>query len=221
MYPDAKIPQVMPKARHSYFTAFIVATVFVVVFLAISIWAYLGKSDAENNLDDHIALAVNGAEEALTTELNAQFDEAYKEPFRTVSMVEDLGGVTFQFPRNWGVYVVENDSSSKPLDLFAHPNVVPNISGETAFGLRLQIVGNSYDDELGDFDKDIEKGLVTTKAVRSNSVLGTKIQGEIFKDINGIMAIFPLRDKTLMIWTESTKYKTDFNTALEALVFTP
>jgi len=214
-------PSVMPSGRGGYFWPLVGVGFFAILLLGFGVWAYLGKNDAQTNLDGQISDAVQVAEAALSDALTLQFDEESKLPHRTVKLADELGGVTFEFPKNWGVYVIDKGSGSKPLDLWAHPNVVPDISGETSFGLRMQIVDDAYSDELGDFDREIENGEVSSQTARSNGALGVKLQGEVVRDKIGIMVMFPLRDKTLKLWTESSTYKADFETALEGLVFTP
>jgi hypothetical protein len=53
-------------------------------------------------------------------------------------------------------------------------------------------------------------------------VKGVRLEGFLEKDKEGIMVMFPLRDKTLRIWTESKEFSGDFNNiVIKKLSFSP
>jgi hypothetical protein len=51
---------------------------------------------------------------------------------------------------------------------------------------------------------------------------GVRFDGQIEQNLTGSMVVIKVRDKTIKIYTESTKYLSDFNdTVLKSLTFSP
>lgn len=201
--------------------------VFIVMLTAIGFgaWAYMGRQDYKNNSDVKSAAAAKEAVAVETVKKDKEFAEAEKSPFKTFQGSETFGSVGFQYPKTWSAYVVVNDKGATPVDGYFHPDYVPSIAGDTAFALRIQVVGISYSDILKTFDPTTKTGKVKVSAFRAakvSSELGSKIEGEISQKKQGTLILIPLRDKTIKVWTENAEYAADFNnTILPSLTFIP
>ena len=112
-----------------------------------------------------------------------------------------------------------------PVNGYVHPNFVPGLLSGTAFALRFTINTQSYDELLKQHAGDIESGKVRVAPFRAKNVpnvLGSRLDGELFENQKDSMILLPIRDKTLVIWTESDQYLADFNnTILPTLTFSP
>jgi hypothetical protein len=101
------------------------------------------------------------------------------------------------------------------VDGYFQPDFVPSINSQTAaFALRLQVVQQTYDQALMQFSSLAKQGKVTVtpfKAAKVPSVVGVRIDGQIFPSKKGSMILLPLRDKTFKLWTESDSFTPDFN----------
>ena len=211
---------VTPSGRN-YYRLFIYAAVAAGVLLIFSLWAFMATGSAQRDQQSKTDAAVEVAETALTKKLDDKYTELAKKPYKTLKSAESLGGITIKHPRSWSVYLVEDEGGSTPVELYAHPTYVPDIRGENAFGLRLEIISESYDEALGKWDNDISDGDVSAGVVKSNKVIGTRLRGVIDNEKTGQMVLLPLRDKTLLIWTEAVSFSNDFDAILTSLVFNP
>lgn len=213
--------QAVSSTGHNYSRWFLYASLSAGVLLLIAVWAFIGKSSAESDLQTKIDAAVSASEVVITKKLDDKYAELAKKPFKTLKFAESLGGISIKYPRSWSVYLEEDEGGSKPVELYAHPSYVPDINGDTAFGLRMQIISQAYEEELGGWDSEISSGEVSAHTIKSNGVVGTKLKGTIDNDKTGVMVLLPLRDKTLLIWTEANSFTSDFNAAITSLVFSP
>jgi hypothetical protein len=98
----------------------------------------------------------------------------------------------------------------------------------TSFPLKIQIKNSPYEQEVKQFDSYITSGALRLSPYRAPlvpSVLGARIDGKIdpsddTKD--GTIILLPLRDKTLILITDSQTYMADFEVAVLAnLTFVP
>jgi hypothetical protein len=60
------------------------------------------------------------------------------------------------------------------------------------------------------------------KAAKVPDIIGSRLDGAIEDEKNGVMILLPMRDKTLKLWTNSTQFKADFEThILPNFTFSP
>jgi len=205
----------------------ILAIVFGLLFVLSSIfglWAFAGMQDYKNNVDEKIADASAVAVQQAETAKDAEFVEKEKSPIRSYKGPATYGTVTFSYPKTWSIYA-EEAATGTVLDLYALKDVVPGVKNSQTFGLRVEIVSQSYDSEVKKFDSKVKNGEVTSTAFRPvlvPSVLGVRIDGTLEKDVQGSLVLLPLRDRTIKIYTEIPQYVGDFNnTILPSLTFVP
>lgn len=205
----------------------ILAGVFGLLFLITAffgIWAFAGRQDYKNNVDEKIEKASAIAVEQAKTAKDAEFVEKEKLPNRTYTGSETYGSLTFSYPKTWSVYS-EEGGSGKVLSMYAFPSVVPGMNSEQNYALRVEISTKSYDSELKSIQQVVERGDAKSTAFRLDkvpSVLGVRVDGEIINNKQGSMVILPLRDKTIKIYTELPQFTNDFNnTILPSVSFVP
>ena len=197
----------------------IVSVILVVGLAGFGIWSYMQYLDQRDNVDQTVATAVADAEAVQKEVLEAEFAEREKSPFNTWISASSIGSIEITHPKTWSVFVDEKDGGSKPLSGFFHPNVVP-ADDTTRYATRILVDESSYTNTLGDFDRGLEDGTITSSPITVAGVTGTRFDGQIDKEFRGAMVVFPLRDKTVRIWTESEAYLGDFDTIIiENLTF--
>lgn len=205
--------------------ALVVTVLLLIGSLIFGFSAYSGQQDYKNNFDQKLAQQVQVAVINNSKEKDKQFAEQLKTPLKTYVGPADYGAVTIKYPRSWSAYVDEGNSGGLPIDGYFHPVVVPGTQSDTNFALRVQVTTGKYDDELNQLSNGVEAGTLKAKAYRAQKVpkvLGTMLTGQLENDKTGIMVMFPLRDKTLKIWTYSPEHIADFNKyILPNLTFTP
>ncbi len=200
----------------------IICVVIVLALAGFSVWSYGQYLDHKNNVDSKVVSAVAEAETAQQSELEAAFLQREKNPLKTYISPGSTGSITLKYPKTWSAYIVEDEDGRTPLDIHIHPSFVPSLKSEVALALRVTLEGNSYADEVEDYDGQVVKGELTAKPFRKAGVTGVRFDGNIDDELEGSLVIFPLRDKTLKIWTESTSFRDDFdNIILRNLNFIP
>ncbi len=211
-----------------FLTPLIVVSVLLILAAGFGIWAFMGYQDYKDNSDQKAAVAAEEAKAATQAEEAAKYAEESKSPLKTFTGPSDYGSVTFQYPKTWSGYVLEDSTAGngQPLDGYFHPDIVPDINQPASvFALRVAIVNEPYDQALEAFTDGVEDGSVTVapyKLAKVEGVVGSLITGTIDQDTKGSMALFPLRNVTLKVWTETDQYINDFNTIiLPNLSFSP
>jgi hypothetical protein len=205
----------------------ILAVTFGVLFIATLVfggWAFTSRQDYKNNVDSKIADATTVAVQEAETAKDAEFLEEEKLPTRPFKGSATYGSLTFNYPKTWSIYA-EEATSGVVLDVYAFPGVVPGVTSSTLYALRVEITSTTYDNELKKFERDITSGDVKSTAYRPelvSGVLGVKLDGAIEREVQGSMVMFPLRDRTIKIYTEIPEFFNDFNSIiLPSINFVP
>lgn len=207
----------------------------LVVLLLLSIsyfayWSYSNMTDYRDNTNQKIVAAVKVADQQLTTQLNSQFAQEEKSPYKVYSGPSTFGSLHITYPKTWSAYVSVDGQSDPMVDGYFYPDVVPSTgqsgSGNTTnFALRVQVTQSSYSDILQNYQSQVQGGTVSVKPYslpKVPSVIGVQVTGQIQSQKAGTLIILPLRNQTLEIWTEGSQFQQDFtNTILPNLTFSP
>jgi len=210
----------------------VIPLVFVILLFcgaaAFGVWAYASREDYRTNVQAKVEVAVKSAKQAESARKDLEHAEVDKLPLDTYVGPEQYGGVHVQYPKNWSGYVTETGGSNQPLDGFFQPGVVPSITDQTSiFALRFQVVNKSYASTLKAYEGGVANKTITAAPYafpKVPSVVGIRYEGAIVpsKKISGSMVIVPIRDKALVIWTESQIYRGDFDrNVLPNVTFSP
>ena len=92
-------------AINSLLLPLIVSAVALIAVAAFAVWAYGGKQDYKNNVDQKVADAVTIAIQKEDTKKDKQFAEDEKNPLRTFTGPDAYGSVTINYPKTWSAYV--------------------------------------------------------------------------------------------------------------------
>jgi hypothetical protein len=190
------------------------------------VWAFMGMQDYKNNVQPKIDQAVAIAEEKTKTEKDKEFVEKEKVPTRTYKAGQTAGSLLITYPKTWSAYVEESEKSNNVIDGYFHPSFVPAADSGTDFALRVEVVSKTYDQALKQFEGKVKNGKVRVSAYKApkmaSGLVGTRVDGEINTGQQDSMVLFPLRDKTIQISTESSQFLGDFNNIVLAnLEFQP
>ncbi len=198
----------------------LILSLLVVIGLAVfGFWAYSNFTTQRDDVDAIVAEEVDRAKADQKVELQADFEEKEKKPLRTYTSPSSAGSVSIKYPKTWSVYMEEGTSS---LEGWFQPNFVPAINSDTSFALRVQVDNSTYSEEVSRLDRLIEDGTIKATPIRIAKVNGVRLDGFVAREKSGAMVMFPIRDKTLRVWTESDKFVKDFNTIiLKHLSFIP
>jgi hypothetical protein len=223
--PYQPLPQMPKKGLSSQTIGLIVVGVLLLISIIFGVWAFSQRSKFKNETEAIVATEVAAAEEALSSRLNDEFLEREKEPLKEYSGPDALGNVTVEYPKTWSAHVDESGSGRIPLQGYFHPNFVPGLRSGIAFALRIEVIEDDYTKVLRTYDSAVRTRKVSISPIDAENVTGvsgSRIDGEVVRDKKGSAVLFPLRDKTLLVMTESDQYKNDFdNIILKNLRFAP
>lgn len=213
----------IPNTHHSESKFRLIAIILGVVCLALAaafVWALGGYLDYKSNTEKKITAAVAEAENKKTKELETGFQTERNRLFNKYTTDPVIANATLEYPRDWSFYLEQDTKSKTQIDAKFNPTVVVEGSPGTV-GLHLQIVQQLYDDVVADHQRSIEQGELTASPLQISGVNGLRFDGKIDHDHVGSMVVFPIRDKTLIVSTESNDFVSVFNEAISKLSFTP
>jgi len=201
--------------------------IFIVLFLGAAGfggWAFMSRQDYKNNSDDKAAVAAKKAADAEAVKKEAEFAEELKKPVKSFTGPETYGSLSFNFPKSWNEYIGA-PSNSLAVNNYFSPDYIPDIGSKALFALRVQISDSSYTSLVKTYEGAAKSGSAKVDVfipAKVPSVKGTIITGAIKDKTQGVKVILPLRDKSIIFWTEGTDYTNDFmNTVLPSITYSP
>ena len=205
---------------------FILVLVFFLGTGGFAVWAFMSRQNYKNNADQIAAHAADVQKQATEATDATAYAQKEKLPYDTYIGPAAYGNITVNYPKTWSAYVIESDQGGDPVNGYFQPNFVPSVTDTTNnFALRVDLVQQSYDSVVQQFNSQQTTGQVTIKPYtlpKVPSVVGVEITGQITPTKQGEMIVLPLRNMTLKIWTESTSLENDLNTnILPNLSFVP
>jgi hypothetical protein len=204
-----------------------------VVSLVFGLWAYSGKQDYKKNSDAKVTLAVDTAKKQQAAADKTAYDDLLKQPYKAFTGPSTYGTVNFSYPKSWSAYI-DQTNQNEPINAYFYPGEVPGVGGDTLYPLRVELAGTDYSQTVAQFASQVSDGSVKSSAYippklkdTSNVQPGVKLDGAIGQarsgsSQQGSMVIIKVRDKTLMIYTQTSTGLPDFNSiVLPSLAFVP
>ena len=192
--------------------ASIVLGILTLIFGSIMIWALVNYNDQANNTKSKVAAAVSEAIDVQKSKDQKNFDEKEKEPLKEFVGPTDLGRVTFSYPKTWSVYVASDGSKNTDYMAYFHPGIVPSTITETSkFALQVSVVGQPYEQVLQQYSSLVKQGQLRSQAITANGYKGQKLEGNLTQTVEGSVAVFKIRDKTLILKTYAPDFRPDFD----------
>jgi len=204
----------------------VLVAILIVVTLALggfSIWSYSQYRDQKDNTDAKIGTAVTAAKSTQNATDEATFAQQEKLPNTTFTGPSDYGSVSFHYPKTWSEYLSDGeDGNGGNYEAYFNPGHVPTVSDTQQFALRVTIESEDYETVLSSYTSLVKKGTLKSSIVTTNGLSGTRLDGQFSSTIDGSVVIFKVRDKTLLVQTDSPSFVDDFNTTIvSSLTFTP
>ena len=198
----------------------IVVSLLAVLFLGLYIWMTLKWSEASTNVQGKIDVAVAEAKNQLQAKLENEFAEKEQYPFLTFSGPADFGSLTFEYPKNWSVYIPDDASRGGEFNAYLNPGQVNVVSDTTIMALRVSIRTEQIDSVLEDYNRKVQDGEMTVASKVVNKVNVNVFTGKLDNDYQGIVCIFKIRDKTAILRTDSSNvFRENFEKILSTIRF--
>ncbi|MDR0591625.1 MAG: hypothetical protein LBG75_03700 [Candidatus Nomurabacteria bacterium] len=212
------------KYRSGEVNVLVVVVAMLSVFLAaaasLAVWAYISYSDQKNNVDSKISEAVATAKKTQADEDEAKFAEREKNPRTEFVGPEDYGRLTFDYPKTWSMYDAKDAAKGGDYEAYLNPGYVPPVSNSQIFALRVSIYDKSYDSVVKSYDSAVKKGDLRSTplaTVGKTDLPGVRFDGAISKDMRGVILVLKLRDKTVMLQTDSEVFRPDFEAIIKTI----
>ncbi len=200
----------------------IILSMTVVTFIGLFIW----KADEANHLQDdvqaEIEVAVASAKDEQTEKMEAEFLEREKNPYKTFTGPSDYGQLTFQYPKTWSVYIANDASNGGNFESYFNPGEVNVVSDTTIDALRVIIRNEAFDVVAEEYRREMERkdAQLSFESIIVNGASANRYTGKIPKtELQGIIVIFKIRDKTAVMRTDSMLFQEDFNRVIESVTF--
>lgn len=201
------------------------AVVLIVLFLAAgaaAIWLFLQYNEQKTNVQGKVDLAVAEARKDQSEKEEAKYAEREKEPRREFAAPDDLGRLSFTYPKTWSSYVDKDPTTGggNEYRAYLHPLVVPSVNvRDQKMAIRVSILQQNYDRYLKNYDKLIEDGKLRSTTVSINGENAVRLDGNFSDTTRGAAVIFKIRDKTAIVQTDADLFLNDFNTLVATIKF--
>ena len=186
-------------------------------FIALFIWMYIQWNEANTAVEAKIKVEFEEAVSANTAELENDFANREKQPYKTFGGPSDYGSLSFEYPKTWSVYIAADVTDGKNYEAYFNPNIIKPISDDTIDALRLKITNESTDSILEDYNGEVEDGNLTVETRQINGDPVTIFTGQITDEFQGKVAVFKIRDKTVIIQTDATIFFDEFAHVLDTI----
>ena len=200
--------------------AIIVVSLIAVTFVGLFVWMFMQYNEAKTDIDGQIAVAVAAAKDEQANKDEAEFLEREKYPYKTFSGPADYGQLTFEYPKTWSVYVAADASTGGDFSAYFNPIQVNTVSAGTINALRVTIRDKSFDEVVAEYQRymDREDSGLTVESITVNGTAANRYSGNIPNtELNGLIVIFKIRDKTAVLQTDSVLFKDDFDKLVETV----
>lgn len=202
--------------------AIIILSLVALTFIGLFIWVMLEYNSINEDQEMREEAAVLDAVTESKLQMEAEFAEREKDPNRDFAGPVDYGQLSFKYPKTWSVYVAKNAVNGGDYEAYFNPIIVEEVSKDTINALRLTIRDTSFENVAAEYQRIMDKkdsGL-SMKMVEVNGITMNRYTGKIPNtDLNGIIVIFKIRDKTAVLQTDAMVFEADFDNLLNTVTF--
>lgn len=223
--PTARLIPTAAVKNDSKTTLFMVLSIIgglvAVTFIGLFIWMYSQWSTAQDDVDSKVNAAVAEAVNEKAEEMENQFIEREKTPYRIFTGPADYGELSLQYPKTWSVYEAKSATEGGDFEAYFNPDRVYEVGSDTIDSLRVIIKNQSYDSVIQEYDNLTKEGKMTV-AVRPIGGENANVYAGQLPDTNefqGIAAVFKIRDKTAIIQTDAMLFSDDYYKILDSVQF--
>ena len=217
--PTSPVP--LPNSNHHEIAnivkivVIVVLSIISVTFIGLFIWKNAEWQEARTNVDGQIETAVTNAVSDNQTKMNNEFAEKEKYPYKTFSAPDDYGGLSFQYPKTWSVYIAKSAEENKgDFEAYLNPGVVNPVSATTINAVRVTIKTQTFEKTVAEYDKLVEKGQMSSSIETLNNDEYPEVKGDTYNlykgelpsKLRGAVAIFKVRDKSIIIQTDAEAF---------------
>ena len=189
------------------------AIVFAVTF-------FMQYNELKTNFDSQKGLAEAQARKEQEDSDNKAFEEREKLPYYSFTGPSDYGSISFQYPKTWSVYIESDGMNNSDFKSYFRPaQVDPITSKDSRYALRFMILNKQYDSVQKTYESKVKNGKLRPSVFNADngSISGMKYEGEVDNNINGIVVLIKINDKTAIFQMDAEVYREDFEKLLQGI----
>ncbi|MBQ9019837.1 hypothetical protein IJ096_00715 [Candidatus Saccharibacteria bacterium] len=221
--PTAPITPSLNKQHTPWSTLQIVIVIILSILAALAIglfiWMFVMWNEARTDVEGKISLAEAEAIKTTTAELEANFAEQEKYPYKTFVGPIDYGELSFEYPKTWSLYIASDSSNASDYQAYLNPDAVSGTGQGAINALEVSIVNQSIDQVSQSYENSLTTGEVTISVRPINGQNATIYTGDISTGVRGIAALFKIRDKTAIVQTDAMIFSDSFYHVLDTIKF--
>lgn len=197
----------------------VLVSIVAVVFIGLFAWKYIEWDAVKTDVDGQIDSAVAMAKAELRTEMENEFTEREKYPYKTFTGPADYGSLSFEYPKTWNVYIAKDAQNGGDFEAYFNPGEVQTVSSTTINALRVTIKDQAFDTAVRSYDNSVNSGKLTLTTRLIGGTIANVYTGELMNKLYGVMAAFKLRDKTVILQTDANIFSDEFYRLLDTVTF--
>lgn len=201
--------------------ALIVLTLACITLVGLFIWKNNQYEEAQSDVDEKIAEAVAEAKDEQAEKDEKEFAEREKYPYRNFAGPADYGQLSFEYPKTWSLYIEKDASNGGDYMAYFNPIEVEVVSNNTINALRVEILDRAFDDVARNYQNAVEGDRLDLEVITVGGTTANKYTGLLpdTEDFSGIVVLFKIRDKTVVLRTDSVLFTSDFERLLSTVAF--
>lgn len=197
----------------------VIVSLIAVTFIGLFIWKYLDWDNVKTDVDGQINAAIAVAVSENTTKLEDEFVEREKYPYKSFMGPVDYGSVSFEYPKTWNLYVAKDAANGGNYEAYFNPGEVLPVSNTTINALRFQVQDKAFDTVAKSYESAVKSGKLAMVTRNVGGVVANVYTGDISSSIRGIITIFKVRDKTVLLQTDSELFADEYYKLLDTVSF--
>lgn len=197
----------------------VIVSLLAVTFIGLFIWKYLEWDNVKTDVDGQIDAAVAMAIAENTTKLENEFTEREKYPYKTFTGPTDYGSLSFEYPKTWNLYIDCDTSNGGDFEAYLNPGEVQPVSASTINALRVVIRDSAFDNVVRTYNSAVQSGRLSVVTRPIGNTVANVYAGELSNNIRGIVTIFKLRDKTVLLQTDAELFADEYYKLLDTVTF--
>jgi hypothetical protein len=183
------------------------------------IWAFVSYNDSQDNVTGKIQIAVAQAQTAKGDQDEQKYADQLKQPYNFFKAPDDYCGVSLQYPKTWSVYESEQLTNGGDYKAYFYPGVIPVITADTQYALRVFIEQKNYDDVVNQYENLVSAGKLTSSTTNANGQQGTRLDGNFSDYIKGSAVIYRCRQQTITVASDASAWSSDFENIVKTINF--
>lgn len=185
-------------------------------FAGLFVWSRMEYAELDESVDLKIDEAVS---KAKTEQALIDAEEAKKDT-RIFTGPTDYGQLSFDYPKSWSVYVASDASKGGDFVAYLNPIEIEPVSESTVYALRVTIRDKDFESVVSEYQRYLDRGELRVETTTVDGTTANRYTGKIPNtDLNGVIVIFKIRDKTAVLRTDSALLVDDFDTILSTVKF--